>query len=55
VWPGYLKPCKAGGSTTFLDLVKIGGLESPFDPGIPEKTMSPQKNGYQGQIHQDCE
>jgi M3 family oligoendopeptidase len=42
-WPDYLKLCKAGGSAAFLELVKIGGLESPFDPGIMEKTMKPAK------------
>jgi M3 family oligoendopeptidase len=42
-WSNYLKLCKSGGSTTFLELVKIGGLESPFDPGVLEKTVQPAK------------
>ena len=42
-WPDYLKLCKAGGSAAFLELVKIGGLESPFDPGILEKAVGPAK------------
>jgi M3 family oligoendopeptidase len=42
-WPDYLKLCKAGGSAPFLELVKIGGLESPFDPGVLEKTVEPVK------------
>jgi M3 family oligoendopeptidase len=40
-WPDYFKLCKAGGSAAFLELVKIGGLESPFDPGALEKTILP--------------
>jgi M3 family oligoendopeptidase len=43
VWPDYLKLCKAGGSTTFLELVKMGGLESPFDPNVLEKTVQAAK------------
>jgi M3 family oligoendopeptidase len=42
-WPDYLKLCKAGGSAAFLELVKIGGLESPFDPGVLEKAIQPVK------------
>lgn len=42
-WPDYLRLCKAGGSAPFLELVKIGGLESPFDPGVLEKTVQPAK------------
>ncbi len=42
-WPDYLKLCKAGGSAAFLELVKIGGLESPFDPGVLEKSRTTGK------------
>lgn len=42
-WSDYLKLCKAGGSAPFLELVRIGGLESPFDPGVLEKTVGPAK------------
>ncbi len=42
-WPDYLRLCKAGGSAAFLELVRIGGLESPFDPGVLEKAVQPAK------------
>jgi M3 family oligoendopeptidase len=42
-WSDYLKLCKAGGSAAFLELVRIGGLESPFEPGVLEKTVQPVK------------
>ncbi len=42
-WPDYLRLCKAGGSAAFLELVRVGGLESPFDPGVLEKAMQPAK------------
>ena len=38
-WLDYLRLCKAGGSKAFLELVKIGGLRSPFDPGVLEKAV----------------
>ena len=31
-WHDYLALCKAGGSESFLDLVKLAHLESPFEP-----------------------
>ena len=33
-WQDYLKLCKAGGSMSFLDLVKLANLKSPFDPKV---------------------
>ncbi len=33
-WADYLRLCKAGGSDSFLGLVKLAGLQSPFDPGV---------------------
>ena len=30
----YLRLCKAGGSMSFLDLVKLANLKSPFDPKV---------------------
>lgn len=42
-WPDYLKLCKAGGSAAFLELVKMGGLESPFDPDVLEQAVQPAK------------
>jgi M3 family oligoendopeptidase len=50
-WPDYLRLCKAGGSAVFLELVKIGGLESPFDPGTLEKTVEPAKEWLSGRPH----
>ena len=29
-WADYLKLCKAGGSKSFLELVELAGLKSPF-------------------------
>ncbi len=42
-WKDYLALCKAGGSAPFLKLVKAGGLESPFDPGVLEKVVEPAR------------
>ncbi len=33
-WNDYLHLCKAGGSDSFLGLVKLAGLHSPFEPGL---------------------
>jgi M3 family oligoendopeptidase len=35
-WQDYLTLCKAGGSQSFLDLVKLAKLKSPFDEGVFE-------------------
>jgi len=32
-WGDYLTLCKAGGSKSFLDLVKLAGLQNPFEDG----------------------
>lgn len=32
-WADYLRLCRAGGSESFLDLVKLANLKSPFDDG----------------------
>lgn len=32
-WQDYLRLCQAGGSRSFLDLVRLAGLRSPFDDG----------------------
>lgn len=32
-WNDYLRLCQAGGSRSFLDLVKLAGLRSPFEDG----------------------
>ena len=36
-WGDYVRLCKAGGSSSFLDLVELAGLESPFAPGCVER------------------
>jgi M3 family oligoendopeptidase len=40
-WADYVQLCKAGGSQSFLDLVKTAKLDSPFDPGTVEKVSKP--------------
>lgn len=47
-WSDYLSLCKAGGSAAFLELVRIGGLESPFDPGVLERTIHPAQEWLSG-------
>lgn len=42
-WLDYVKLCKAGGSAPFLELVSMGGLKSPFNPGVLEKAVGPAK------------
>lgn len=36
-WADYVKLCQAGGSQSFLDLVKIAGLKSPFQEDVIQK------------------
>lgn len=33
-WANYLKLCRAGGSHSFLELVELADLDSPFDPAV---------------------
>jgi M3 family oligoendopeptidase len=47
-WSDYIRLCKAGGSTTFLELVKIGGLESPFEAGVLERAVKPAQEWLSG-------
>ncbi|MBP7389539.1 MAG: M3 family oligoendopeptidase [Chitinophagales bacterium] len=35
-WADYLRLCQAGGSDSFLGLVKLAGLQSPFEKGVFE-------------------
>ncbi len=35
-WDSYLRLCRAGGKDSFLGLLKIAGLESPFETGTVE-------------------
>lgn len=39
-WGDYLKLCKAGGSGSFLELVKLANLRSPFDPGAVQEVVA---------------
>lgn len=38
-WNDYVRLCEAGGSKSFLELVKLGNLRSPFDPGCVESVI----------------
>jgi M3 family oligoendopeptidase len=38
-WRDYVKLCKAGGSKSFLDLVKLAKLRSPFDDGCVKSVV----------------
>lgn len=38
-WNDYLGLCKAGGSHSFLDLVKLANLRSPFEDGCVESVV----------------
>lgn len=38
-WNDYVRLCEAGGSQSFLELVKLGNLRSPFDPGCVESVI----------------
>lgn len=38
-WQHYLQLCKAGGSRSFLELVSLAGLRSPFDPDCVESVI----------------
>ncbi len=38
-WTDYLRLCKAGGSMSFLELVKLAGLRSPFEDGCLESVV----------------
>lgn len=39
-WADYLTLCKAGGSKTFLELVKLANLNSPFDATATQAVMT---------------
>ena len=43
-WDEYLHLCKIGGSKPFLELVKEGGLQSPFEDSTIESVIVPIKN-----------
>jgi len=39
-WKDYLKLCQAGGSMSFLKLVELAGLKSPFEDGTIEEVVA---------------
>ena len=43
-WSDYLRLCRAGGSGSFLELVRLADLESPFDPGTIARAVAPIKD-----------
>ena len=43
-WNDYMKLCKAGGSMSFLDLVKLANIKSPFDPKVFEEVATKINN-----------
>lgn len=43
-WNDYVKLCQVGGSGSFLELVELAGLESPFQPGCLQKVMQPLRS-----------
>ena len=47
-WSQYLQLCKAGGSLPFLELVKLAGLQSPFDEGCVESVIGVVKEWLDG-------
>ncbi len=43
-WSDYLRLCKAGGSRSFLGLVELANLRSPFDDGCVESVVGEIRN-----------
>ena len=43
-WADYLELCKAGGSMSFLNLVKLAKIKSPFDPKVFEEVATKINN-----------
>jgi len=42
-WESYLNLCRAGGSSSFLDLIRQAGLRSPFESGLILDVLGPVK------------
>ncbi|MFD3156089.1 M3 family oligoendopeptidase [Haloimpatiens sp. FM7330] len=40
-WKDYMKVCKAGGSKSFVDVIKLGNLKNPFKEGSIEEIITP--------------
>ncbi len=47
-WADYLKLCQAGGSKSFLELVELANLESPFETTTFEKVIGEVKQWLDG-------
>ncbi len=47
-WRDYLAICRAGGSRTFLGLVELGGLKSPFKEGVLPQAVKELKEIVEG-------
>jgi M3 family oligoendopeptidase len=43
-WTDYLELCRAGGSGSFLELVQLAGLQSPFEAGVIAQAVQPIKD-----------
>jgi len=42
-WQDYYRLCCAGGSRSYLNLLKVGNLKSPFEEGTVESVIAPLK------------
>ena len=47
-WEDYLRLCKAGGSKSFLELVKLANLNSPFDKEVVRSIVDYSMNWLKG-------
>jgi M3 family oligoendopeptidase len=47
-WQDYLNLCQAGGSQSFVNLLKIANLSNPFEQGSIEKIIKPVKSFLDG-------
>ncbi|MCC7464713.1 MAG: M3 family oligoendopeptidase, partial [Saprospiraceae bacterium] len=43
-WADYLRLCRAGGSTSFLNLVQLANLKSPFEDGCVQSVIGEIQN-----------
>lgn len=47
-WQDYIALCKAGGSKSFLELVRLGNLDNPFVDGTIKRVVKPLKEWLDG-------
>ena len=47
-WNDYLRLCQAGGTQSFLDLVKLANLESPFEASTIADTLKGVEETFRG-------